>query len=350
VLSYRPVTSRALAKVLRRPLNRAAEEIVEISPPVVRRGRAAVFLPGELERFTGTHPGSDVKRDHAAARGMDWQHGPSHAYLLRNALIADGCLLTRDSVLALNSQKRRWRLPAKMPTIAEGALCSTQVTERYFGHWLYDGLSHEQWARDRSLLPLTLCPPENRTHEPGYRALADMPAQHVDNVVVDRLWYLEDHELTDDRIARVKRIRDRIRSKATGGGPSHVYIGRGVTGVGREIVNEREVADCLQRRGVVNLEPEKTDPQTIVDTLANAKVVISVEGSATGHAIIAAPSDAMLVTLFPPTHMNMLFKGYADALGFGFAIGVGESVSQEQFRMPTDRLAQLLDLVSGSPA
>jgi capsular polysaccharide biosynthesis protein len=224
-------------------------------------------------------------------------------------------------------------------------MCSTNVTQRYFGHWLYDGLPHELWAHDRSLLPMTIPPPASRTHEPGYRLLADMPACHVDAARIDRFWYLEDHELTDSRIERVQRVRERIRRKAAGGGPSHVYICRGVTGVGREIVNELEVAECLERRGVTILEPEKADPQTIVNTLANARVVISVEGSATGHAVMAAPSDAILVTLFPPTHMNMLFKTHADALGFGFAVGVGETISQERFRMPTERLERLLDLV-----
>jgi hypothetical protein len=53
----------------------------------------------------------------------------------------------------------------------------------------------------------------------------------------------------------------------------------------------------------------------------------------------------MLVTLFPPTHMNMLFKSQADALGFEFAVGVGEAISQERFRMPAERLERLLDLV-----
>lgn len=284
----------------------------------------------------------------ARLRGEPIRQGESRAYRLRDVLIADGTLMTRGARVAVTNGPRRWMLRNSPVELSEATFCSTYVTERYFGHWLRDGLSHEMWAHDHGSHPIVLPTPPARIHERGYRELSGLQAEHVDHAHVESLWYLEDHELSPDRIDRSKRVRALIRGGVPADGPSHVFLSRGKTGLGRVLTNEAELQAALVRRGFALLTPETSSPAEIARTLASARVVVSPEGSAKAHAAMAMPEGGAMVVLQPPLHFNMVYKTIADALDIRFAFTVGDVVGPESFTQPVDRLERLLDLVEGS--
>jgi len=337
-----------LSRLRGRSLVDAAEQSVEISPATTWPGKPAIFLPGELDRIVGHASTSDPQSNLARLAGEPIRQGAANAHLLRNIVVADGSLLASGYHEAISSKRRRWRLPKRLAPIAEGAFCSTKMTEQYFGHWLTDGLAHELWAQDQSLTPLVLPSPPGRVHEPGYRVLTGMSARVIELALVDRLWLVEDHELSASRVGRLERLRQRVRQSIETNGPTHVFIRRGATAVGRSLVNEPEVIEALQRRGFAILSPETSEPNTIAKALANARVIVSVEGSAMAHAVMAAPAASTLVAIMPPSRTNCIFKSYADVLGMRYGLTVGEPLGEESFSQPIERLLHLLDLVEQS--
>ena len=344
----RPLTSRLYARLLKRRLTQEAVEVRTIAPAAERASKTLLCLPDDPERIRGHHPDSSPEVNLARLRGEPIRQRESRAYRLRDVVIADGTVMTRRARAAITDQPRRKLLPTAPVRLSEATLCSNYVTERYFGHWLRDGLSHELWAHDQGSQPLVLSTPPARVHEPGYRALTGLQAEHVAHAHVDSLWYLSDHELSDDRVERVGRVRARIRAAVPLDGPSHVFLSRGRTGKGRVLANEEELQAALVRRGFGLLTPETSTPAEIARTLASARVVVSPEGSAKAHAALAMPEGGTLVVLQPPMHFNMVYKTLADALDIRFAFTVGEVVERESFSQPVDRLERLLDLVERS--
>ena len=348
MFSIRPVTSRLSARLLKRRLTDEAVEVRTIAPAAERPSRPLLCLPDDPDRIRGHHPDSSPEVNLARLRGDPIPQRESKAYRLRDVVIADGTVMTRHARAAITDSPRRRVLPSPPVQLNDGTLCSTYVTERYFGHWLRDGLSHELWAADNGSQPLVLPTPPARVHEPGYRSLTGLKAEHVAHAHVDSLWYLEDHELSDNRIERVRRVRARIRAAVSLDGPSHVFLSRGRTGKGRVLDNEQDVQAALVARGFALLTPETSTPAEIARTLASARVVVSPEGSAKAHAALAMPEGGTLVVLQPPLHFNMVYKTIADALDIGFAFTVGEVAGRESFVQPLDRLERLLDLVERS--
>ncbi|WP_205479161.1 glycosyltransferase family 61 protein [Sphingomonas arenae] len=345
MLSIRPVTSRLFARLGKRHLVDAAVERRVIAPPVERPSKPLISLPDEADRTRGHHPDSTPSTNLARLRCEPVRQGESFALRLRDVIIADGTVMARTALSVVAERRRRMLLRSPVEQLDEGTFCSTYVTERYFGHWLKDGLSHELWARDQGSQPLVLTSPPGRVHEPGYRQLSGLAARHVDTARVGELWYLHDHELSDDRVARLQRIRARIRAAVPADGPSHVFMSRGSSGAGRTLANEAEVEAMLTGLGFAILKPETSTPWEIARTLSSARVVISPEGSALSHAVMTAPQGTTLVVLQPPFHLNMIYKTFADALDFHFAYAVGDPVSEDAFVQPLDRLRRLLDIV-----
>ncbi len=343
MISARPATSRVISRILLATLEAEADEIVEISPSTRRPARPAIALPDETDRIIHSLVASD--RDTMPRLNSPYfTQGAAYAYLLRNALIADGSVMSHRAYSKFASAKRRWILRGPFERIAEGALCSSSVIEQYFGHWLTDALSQELLAHDRGLMPLSLIPPRPRIHEIGYRALLDINSHAVDVASVRSLWIFEDGELSDHRVARIERMRDRLRCAISTVGPNRVYIRRGINGALRSLVNENEVIELLAARGFSILSPEEESSRTIAAQLRSANIVVSVEGSAIAHAVLAVPRGAGIFVIQPPRRFNLLWKSYCNVLHLNFGFAVADAAGEHGFKQPIDRLSRALDL------
>ena len=349
VISLRPITSRAISRIFGTDLKSQAAEVVEVGSATSRTGHPAIAMPDELDRIVRHHPDSCPAFNFSRLLDPIVHQGPAITYRIQDAVIADGCVLSPRARQALRKGKRRWVLDEQPERFETAALCSYWVTEQYFAHWLIDTPSHELLARDLDAIPLTLAP-TRYSHEPDYRALLSLPKRGVDYARIDDLWVLEDHELNDHRVSRIERNRSELRSTMSGQGPSHVFISRGVTGIGRILANEAKIADVLAARGFTILRPEQEDVRTIVESLYCASIIVSVEGSAIAHAVMAAPKGCGFLVLQPPRHFNSLFKSHSDAFGFRFGYTVGEVVSDEVFIQPIDRLLRAIDLLESAVA
>ena len=345
---FRPLTSRLVSRLLGRSIADGATRAVTIAPPSDVPNPPAISLPDERDRILGHHPLSVPETNWSWLDDATIHQGATRAHLLRDIVIADGTLLSATAYAAIRSQKRRMRVPSGLPAIAEATFCSTFVTERYFAHFLMDGLSSELLARDQQWRALMLAGTEYG-HEAGYREAAGLPGERVALARVDRLWLLEDCEVNANRTARLNLLRDTVRGDATGRS-RNVFISRGTLGVGRVMGNEAEVVEALSKREFDILFPEQTDPADIIERLRSARIVVAVEGSAIAHAIISAPRGAGVMVIQPPRSLNMCYRIYAAAVGLTFGYTVGEPTSEETFSQPIDRLNRAIDLLDGALA
>lgn len=346
-MRLRPLTSRMIQRLTGRALRDRATEVRTLGGATRRTAQPAIALPRELDRLVRHHP--DSRMHHNLARLLDpiVAQGPTVAYRIDDALIADGCLHGRAARMVLRSGRRRWGLPGGFEHRTQAVLCSYWATELYFAHWLIDTPTHERLAHDMGWAPVVLDPPLY-AHEPGYRDLLGLPREAVNYACFDRLWVLEDHELNAHRLERLERNRALVRGKVAQTGAERVFISRGMTGVGRVLGNEAALCADLSALGFAIIEPERLTASAIAAALANARIVVAVEGSAIAHAVLAAPNDAAIVTIQPPRHFNSLYKTHCDALGMRFGYVIADPTGDETFIQPLDRLLQTIDLVDAA--
>lgn len=87
-------------------------------------------------------------------------------------------------------------------------------------------------------------------------------------------------------------------------------------------------------------------PLDIVKCFSNARLVISVEGSHQSHAVIAMPSGGVLLTIQPPTGVNLAaYKFFCDYKDIRSAFIIGDR-TKDGFDVDITRLSRLLEIVS----
>ena len=343
LVSLRPVTSYLGSRLLGRRLLERACEVVQIAPGVERETLPAISLPHEFERVTGTVPSTSVPTEWERLTASAMRHGPTLNYRFSNALLANKSVYASGAYDVHGARRRRAVVFGNCVDVDEGQLCTHSEIDRYFGHWLLEGMSMEILAEELQLPPLTFSR-RSWLHEAGYRDLMCLPQTAMPLARVRRLWIPDNRGLNDSWIARAKALRKRVRGTADGTGPEYVLMLRGKTGASRELLNEEQVARTLAARGFRILNPEESSVGEIVSILADARILVSVEGSALAHAMFALPRHSAILTIQAPYFFNAALKVFTDALGMRFAYVVADA-AEGGFRIDQDRLLQTIEKV-----
>ena len=343
-LSIKPALARAVGKVTRRTLFDPSTR-TELAPAVEREAATAISLLGEFDRVKGfaAETSEAVELERVFAPSL--RHGPTLAYRVSDVLVDHGSLYTWTAKQDF-SVERRLVSVCRGEAVHEAMLCTNDVINRYFGHWLTDGTALERLAQQAGLHPLVMGQQEWR-HEAGYRDLLSLQAGRLRSGFVRNLWVIDDRGINDGWLARFEHLRALVRgsAQALGAKPTHVILSRGDLGKRRQLDNFGQIVSTLAPHGYVVVEPEKLSAVEVAQALANAQVVVAVEGSAQAHALMAMPRGAAMVTIMPPRRFNSVHKVVADAIGVKWAYAVAEESGEHSFRQPSDRLLALLDLL-----
>ena len=339
-----PVIARLRSRYLGNlPISDSASEIVELSPAIEREQPGAISLPSEFDRVLALQEETTVETELDRLRSGKRRHGATVAYRLDRATIAQGTLYFKGghNVIRRGSVAL---LPRQQDCFAEMQLCTNNVVERYFGHWLIEGLALELLAKQMSVQGLVLGR-KPWMHEAGYRELCGIESVHTDNAFVDRLWIVDDRGLNASWISRVRELRRRVREGASPTSAKRVFVTRGVRGSPRNLVNSDELQQVLNNMGFSIVNPESESAQGLASAISSAELVILVEGSHQSHCIQALPVGSTLITIQPPTRFNANSKDRADASGLNWAFVVADP-HPEGFHLPIDRLMRTIDEVS----
>lgn len=308
-----------------------------------------VRLDDEDQRIVGLVANGKADDELQRAGRRVVSQGPTRAYCVRDVIIADGAIMSAKSFEILRPETRRLLLRGPVEQYGERTLCSSSISEQYWGHWLHDVPCHELLAMELGAEPLVLRN-RSRQHEDGYRAMLDMPARTVALAHVEKLWLLEDYEINAGRGARLEKIKAKLRNREEMAGPTHVYLKRGDTGVGRKLLNENEIVAALEVRGFTILAPEQMESAAIVAGLRSARLVVTVEGSAIAHATLSMAGGGGILVIEPPKRFNMLVRTYCAALGLKFGYTVGDVGEGDGLTQPVDRLLRTIDMMDDAIA
>lgn len=341
-----PIAARLRARLLGNPrLFDRASEIIELAPAVDRMQPAAIALPGEFDRVVAVQEETTRAIELERLRESTRRHGATIGYRVDNTILGNGTLYFDGGYEVIRQRSSKRLLNGRQDHFSEAQLCSNYVIDRYFGHWLVDGLTLELLAAQR-LLPAIGAANSLWPHEPGYRDLCDLTISRSDNARIDRLWVIDDRGLNDNWISRILELRLRVRSvaKQNGAKAKRVMLVRGTLGSRRNLVNSAEVVEELDRLGFQIINPESETPQSIVGKLSEVEMAIAVEGSGQNHCFLAMPRSSTLVTIQPPTRFNAHSKMRADAIGINWGFVVAD-LDPDGFFLPVDRLLRTIDEV-----
>jgi hypothetical protein len=270
-----------------------------------------------------TSPEIELSRLSAGTRS----HAATMAYRLDEAVLADGSLYFKGGYEVFRPKSARPLLQRHADQFTVAQLCTNLWVERYFGHWVNDGLLLELLASRRSI-PALRFRGKPWLHEPGYRKIVNLKAEHTAHARIEKLWVIDDSGTNADRILRLNELRRRVRSVATSDGPKRVMLLRGKLGASRNLVNGDEIHSALVRNGFEIIDPEAESVLSIVEKTAHAEMAVLVEGSAQNHCMLSMPEGSTLLTIQPATRFNAFSKTFSDALGFHWAFVVADAQSE----------------------
>jgi len=304
--------------------------------------RPAIFLPGQLDRVTGTLPHHPIDVFIKSMLASEYQHAPTIAYHLKNAVLFDGSvyvgnyrhIIMQDLVDKMNPEPHYFR---------EGAIASSWVGTKYFGQWLRDDCAQHLLA-DQLENVICLSTPV-WPHKDFYARYFGQDWSSIDRAFVEHLVLFQNYSQNSYKRRRYDILRKRLRAKFPSG--EHqlmVYLQRGNTGVSRNVENEDEIQNALRARHgfvIVDIQNHLDD---VISMISKARIVVSMEGSNIAHCCFSLSSDAGLLVLMPPDRFVPVHREWSAGAGitFGFVVG---SKQESGYRFSTDEILATIDLM-----
>ena len=280
----------------------------------------AVYLPAHLQRITGPTVNCILSETMERMHNTHPTHAPTLMYPLGKTRLFGGGLWTHNNQFltrSLNTDDNFERVNLKQAVVTD-----TDVGIAYFGHWLREVVPACLVGSD-AIPSLSMRRPPFK-HAAQYEQFFKLQTIYANKGVVENCFLLSDFSQNSYKLARYLTLRENLKSSLN---PSDivsngVFIARGNTGAKRLLVNENEVIAHLEKKGFSIVYPEKMTVEDIARRLWNAKVVITVEGSAHNHAIYSMALNGALLELQPPSRFGIIIKGACDCLGIGWGFYV----------------------------
>ena len=345
--SLLPLTSRLRKKFLSAPALADIADAHEIlAPASTLEHRPIIQLPDEAERIVQFD--KPFSRDEFIRYSSSGQitHPATIARRYKRATIADGVVYANNSFEPLVPSSGRMTFAGEPENLQNRMLATNWVVEKYFGHWLVDGLSLELLADNlgRGALGVLRKPWKD---EAVYREYVGLAIRRTAIARVDDLWTVDDRPMNQGRVNRMSELRRRIRANLPRHGSTAPVFIRRDGGEQRVLLNQDQLADALARRGFTILSPEAGTPGSVAAAVANAPLVVSVEGSALCHAVMAMPDNSAILAIQPPRRVTCMQKINAECAGLRMAHTVADDRG-EGFELSEDRLMRICDLVDRS--
>lgn len=317
---------------------------MEIHAPTERYSQPAICIDGEFSRILGFQEETNIQVELNRLSAGIQRHGGTYAYKIHDAVFFKNSVVKGNDNYGGRRLNRIKSIFGRYEYIDEALLCSNDLTDRYFGHWLRDSLITEILAQEMGLRPLTYGAGK-WVHEQGYRELSGLHSQNVTAAKFQKLWVVDDRGLNDGWVRRMETLRSTIRSRSVKNDVSHrVFMKRGTKGAARLLHNEAEIEKYLKNSGFVVIDPENMSVSEISSALSSANTVVLVEGSAQNHYLLNGPKGGRVLTIQPPERFNSFFKTFCDAVGLRWGYVVGDHNVDGSFSLPIARLEQTLNL------
>jgi hypothetical protein len=347
LISWLPATGRVWQKIRGyREIEDTAERSIVVSPEETWSLPEAIYLPGQLDRITGTHQMAASLTDEInQTLSPRLENIASKAFLVRNAVIAHDRVTTWSSFKDLSLKAAKSRPFRVLEKVEAGALCSTWQGNDFFAHFLVDDLASHTLA-SQFANPFFAGHDEPRTaHCHDYMSRLDIDYAHKRNVHVRDLWLFRDFSLGADKRGRLRNMAERIKTALPVAHPSPgAFVRRGTTGQIRVLENAAEIEEWCVAQGFAIIDPEKQSVSEICEALNGVPLVIGVEGSQLVHALFTMSSGGTLICVQPADRFNAIFRHLCAVfdLNWSFVVAKGSTVG---FYLDLDELRATLELI-----
>jgi hypothetical protein len=273
----------------------------------------------------------------------EYKHAATIAYHIKDAVLFDGSVyagnlrhfITDKALFGSGSEPRH---------LKAAGLASTTVGSRYFGHWLRDDCVQYLLAEN---IGSPICVKSNTyEHKAKYAAYLGQDWTPTDRAYVDDLVIYQDFAQNSLKLQRYKLLSSKIA--ATFSRPSMrrglVYLRRGGTGVSRVIQNEDALLKALVGKGFTVADVANDNLDLILQTLSQAKLVVSMEGSQISHCSFTLDEKCGLIVLQPSDRFTALHRHWAECVGlhFGFVVG---TAGEHGYQFSTDEIHHTIELM-----
>jgi hypothetical protein len=320
-----------------------ASRVWEISPAEKGVIPAAHFLPGQLDRISGTAFVRENFR-HELMGGRPVLHEATRAYLIEDAWLIDGRLYKGRHSSFLHPRLKRGPTVWATEEFERGAICCSAAGNRYFGQWLLDDLALYVLAETEGV-PVCTAQPRS-SHLASYEEWSERRPRRVEAAHFRQLVLFDDQGQNTHKHARFRNLVERLNRHVVAHEHPGVFLLRGLDGERRQLVNEIEIAELLASRyGFTVIDPLKTNLSGIAQACAGARVVAGVEGSQLAHGMMFLNRGGAMLVLEPPNRFGTVFKDVADreAIHWGFVVGLPVGAG---FRVDIDEVERTLALLS----
>jgi hypothetical protein len=324
-----------------------------ICPEETVKARRAIFLPGQVDRVTGTDPATTIEWELFTATSEVLKPTPTIAHHIRDAVLVDGSIYQGrfKSFIAARSFSNSFSPRPKPKHFEVAGLASSHLGSRFFGHWLVDDCIQYRLAEQHGQ-PICLRGPVQPAHQKSYGTYLNQNWTPIDRAWIDHLIIYQDFHwgTAQDSLrgAQIRAMRARVRANLSSGeGKLLVYLRRGTTGTRRTVLNEEEILNSLEKLGFVVADIGSNSLDQVLSMLANAKIIISLEGSHATHCVFTVPENSGLILLQPPDRFLSFHRGWATSSGVWFGFVVGEA-GQGGYSFSPSEILRTLDLMLSS--
>jgi len=311
--------------------------------------RPAFYSPEQIERITdykATDPWSQTTKELeiAAAVSTMITHAPTIAYHIKDAVLYDGSIYVGGFRHRVGERSFHAGISSKPSHIKTGALASSYLGTKYFGHWLVDDCTKYLLAEEVGP-PLCVSMMRSFEHQQKYEGYFGQDWTPTDRVRIDNLIVFQDFSQNSLKRNRYTLLRGRIKGQfARDGRTVCIYLKRGQTGAARTIVNEEQIVDALVKRSFMIIDVASDSLEYIIENLINAKIVVSMEGSHIAHCAFTVPEHSGLLVLQPPDRFSAVHRGWSECVGVSFGFVVGAS-STPGYYFSVSEILRTIDLM-----
>ncbi len=313
---------RLAGRLFAKPLNleSIAKEATVLCPQEEQDVPPAVYLPAHLQRITGSTIYSILSETIERMHETHSIHAPTLMYPLGKTMLFGGGLWTHNNQFmtrSINAKENFERI-----NLQQAVVTDADIGLSYFGHWMREVVP-ASLVGTTEIPSLSLRRP-HYSHAAQYAQFFKLQTIYANKGSVDNLYLLSDFSQNSYKLKRYLTLRDNLKDSLKPQDIVHkgVFIARGQSGSNRALINEDEVIAHLEKNGFDVIYPEKMTSEAIIRKLWNAKVVITVEGSAHNHAIYSMARTGCLLTLQPPNRFGIIIKNACDCLGIGWGFYV----------------------------
>lgn len=310
--------------------------------PIQMTCRPALYEPEQLNRVTKCNLNRSLEFMMGLWTDTVWTEAPLSIYRLGPAVVLGGTVITSQARYWLRDYQvgllRTLKTCVREPEIV---LVNSLQGLKFFGHWLGDDCTAFEAFRDHAALRSVRRPAwsDIAFYEDAFcQSWQEQDIMQTENLIMLRDLGFSRRKAERYRTLR-RRLRERVCERPAAG--KIVFIRRGESAAKREITNWDELRQKLEDRGISIVTPE-INTEHFVQSILDASLIITVEGSQACHAIYALKDGGGLLILQPPFQLHTAAQEWMRSLDLHCGMVIGRA-EKDGFTIVPDEVLAMAD-------